>query len=223
MFNLEQTITNWRQQMRAAGIRSPQVLEELEGHLREEIEQQIKSGLDARTALERAAQEIGGPNRIQNEFQKIGSTARMLEWFMIIICAAFLGLITFLCATTVVRCFTSAGDRAMASVAMASTMGVAFAWRYTVAFLPMIASTWKRMVAGLACIVFSFAVGPFYADIILPHFVVAGDGSLPASGLWAVFIMAIFFSLGVGLCLNEKEREVLGVKRSLSTTPVVVG
>ena len=38
MFDLEQSITNWRKQMLAAGIKSPVPLEELEIHLREEIE-----------------------------------------------------------------------------------------------------------------------------------------------------------------------------------------
>jgi hypothetical protein len=41
MFNLEQAIADWRQQMLAAGIKTPVPLEELENHLREENEQQM--------------------------------------------------------------------------------------------------------------------------------------------------------------------------------------
>jgi len=37
MFDLEQAIIAWRQQMLAAGIKSPVPLEELENHLRDEI------------------------------------------------------------------------------------------------------------------------------------------------------------------------------------------
>ena len=40
MFDLEKAIANWRKQMLAAGIKMPAPLEELEIHLREEIEQQ---------------------------------------------------------------------------------------------------------------------------------------------------------------------------------------
>jgi hypothetical protein len=40
MFDLEKSIPEWRQKMFAAGI-SAVALEELESHLREEIEQQI--------------------------------------------------------------------------------------------------------------------------------------------------------------------------------------
>ena len=38
MLNLEQKISEWRKQMLAVGIQAPVPLEELEIHLREEIE-----------------------------------------------------------------------------------------------------------------------------------------------------------------------------------------
>jgi hypothetical protein len=39
MFNLEQAISEWRRQMIAVGIKTPVPLEELESHLREDVEQ----------------------------------------------------------------------------------------------------------------------------------------------------------------------------------------
>jgi len=44
MFNLEQAIAGWRKQMAAAGIKHREDLDELEGHLREEIRELMKSG-----------------------------------------------------------------------------------------------------------------------------------------------------------------------------------
>ena len=41
MFDLEKSIKDWRWQMFAAGIETPVPLEELEIHLRDEIERQI--------------------------------------------------------------------------------------------------------------------------------------------------------------------------------------
>ena len=70
MFNLEQSITEWRQQMLAAGIKTPVPLEELEIHLREEIEQQMKSGLSGQEAFEISIRQIGQPKRLNNEFEK---------------------------------------------------------------------------------------------------------------------------------------------------------
>ena len=70
MFNLEQSIAEWRRQMLAAGIKTPVPLEELEIHLREEIEQQMKSGLSGQEAFEISIRQIGQPKRLNNEFEK---------------------------------------------------------------------------------------------------------------------------------------------------------
>jgi len=43
MFNLESAISEWRRQMLAAGIQSPVPLDELEAHLRDELEHQLHS------------------------------------------------------------------------------------------------------------------------------------------------------------------------------------
>jgi hypothetical protein len=69
MFNLEQSITEWRRQMLAAGIEMP-ALEELESHLRDEIEQQMKSGINAQQAFEAALGQIGRADILKNEFAK---------------------------------------------------------------------------------------------------------------------------------------------------------
>ena len=70
MFKLEQAISGWREQMLAAGIKTPVPLEELESHLREEIQQQLKLGLDEYQAFEISVQKIGQPELLENEFQK---------------------------------------------------------------------------------------------------------------------------------------------------------
>ena len=63
MFDLEKAIAEWRRQMLAAGIKTPVPLEELESHLREDIERQMKSGLSAQRAFEIAMENIGqAPN-----------------------------------------------------------------------------------------------------------------------------------------------------------------
>jgi hypothetical protein len=70
MFNLEKSISEWRQQMLAAGIKSPVPLEELETHLREEVEQQMKSGWLEPNAFEISVQRIGRPGLMKAEFEK---------------------------------------------------------------------------------------------------------------------------------------------------------
>jgi len=56
--------------MLAAGIKTPVPLEELEIHLREEIERQMKSGLNEQKAFEVSVQQIGQPKQIKSEFNK---------------------------------------------------------------------------------------------------------------------------------------------------------
>jgi hypothetical protein len=70
MFNLNQAIAEWRRQMLAAGVKNPNVLDELESHLREDVEKQVREGSSARQAFEVAARNIGQANVLQTEFTK---------------------------------------------------------------------------------------------------------------------------------------------------------
>jgi len=71
MFDLEKLISDWRKQMLAAGIKTPVPLEELEIHLREEIEQQMKSGTNPQQAFQNSVQRIGHAGALKSEFKKM--------------------------------------------------------------------------------------------------------------------------------------------------------
>jgi hypothetical protein len=91
MFNVEQSIVNWRKQMLAAGIKTPVPLEELEIHLREEIDRQTKSGLDAPRAFDAAVLRIGQAKTLKNEFKKIERTSmKKMGIFAVLIGAAMI-------------------------------------------------------------------------------------------------------------------------------------
>jgi len=89
---LEQSIAEWRKQMLAVGIKSPVPLDELENHLREEIEREIKPGINEQRAFEIAARQIGQPKPLIMEFKKIDSENwnRPLAW-----CAWVLFVVSF--------------------------------------------------------------------------------------------------------------------------------
>ena len=72
MFNLEQKISEWRTQMLAAGIQTPVPLEELENHLREDVEQRMRSGVSAQDAFDTAVRRIGQAHALTDEFKKTG-------------------------------------------------------------------------------------------------------------------------------------------------------
>jgi len=76
MFNLEQAIAEWRRQMAAADVRISESLNELEAHLRDDVEHSIRSGLGAEQAFEGAVQRLGGPDVLRGEFAKWASAKR---------------------------------------------------------------------------------------------------------------------------------------------------
>jgi len=90
MFNLEKEITTWRQQMLAAGI-TAELLDELESHLRDEMDVRVKSGASLEQAFTLAVQSIGHASTLQAEFAKNFRRSNFLQRFKAAI-ARFLGL-----------------------------------------------------------------------------------------------------------------------------------
>ena len=71
MFNLEQSISEWRRQMQSVG-RNPDTLDELESHLREDLERRMQSGESEEQAFEAAVQGVGQASLLKREFAKLG-------------------------------------------------------------------------------------------------------------------------------------------------------
>jgi hypothetical protein len=85
MFDLEKTIREWREQMISGGIKTPAPMEELENHLRAEIERQTARGMDARSSFENASRNIGSADLLTREFEKIRKEARAAREAQIVI------------------------------------------------------------------------------------------------------------------------------------------
>jgi hypothetical protein len=222
MFNLKQAVSDWRQQLFATGIISPDVLDELEAHLWEDIERQTKSGTNAQRAFGIAVQNLGKVDAIIHEFRKFGASS-VAEKLMIGICAVFVGFIMFLSALGILLCYATWGDRMVASAAVACILLVACGWRYAVPFLPMIPHNRLRWAVGLACIASGFILSSIFCNFILPHFEFGPDHQLPAIGLWAVFLITVFACMGVGLMLSERQRKMWGMTNASvinSTSPI---
>jgi hypothetical protein len=71
MFNLDQSIAEWRRQIVAAGIKSSDVLDELESHLREDVERRMRAGATAERAFRDAVIQVGTAEQLRTEFGKI--------------------------------------------------------------------------------------------------------------------------------------------------------
>jgi hypothetical protein len=70
MFDLEKTISAWRDGLFSVGLSAADV-DELESHLRDDFAWQLHSGLDAGHAFDDAIGRLGCPAALQKEFKKI--------------------------------------------------------------------------------------------------------------------------------------------------------
>ena len=90
MFNLEQSVSEWRELMLSAGIKSPDIMDELESHLREDWARRVESGESDEQAFAGAVQGVGQPSLLEQEFAKVGGKTRAwLKKFKEITVAAF--------------------------------------------------------------------------------------------------------------------------------------
>lgn len=71
MFNLEQSISEWRGQMLSAGVKNPDIVDELESHLREDWARRVQSGASEEQAFEGAVQGVGQASLLKHEFAKL--------------------------------------------------------------------------------------------------------------------------------------------------------
>jgi hypothetical protein len=94
MFDLEQAISAWRRQLAAGGVKSPEILDELESHLRDDVEQRMRSGLAAKQAFEAAAQQMGPVMVLKTEFAGVKrGYERQRSTVKAICCVVFAGII----------------------------------------------------------------------------------------------------------------------------------
>lgn len=72
MFDLEKELGDWREGMLKA-TQNPESLDELEGHLRDEIEHLSRSGLNIEQSFQGAVAQIGRADALRAEFNKVGT------------------------------------------------------------------------------------------------------------------------------------------------------
>ncbi len=160
MFELEKSIAAWRKQMLAAGIKSPVPMDELESHLREEVERQTKLGLNAQQAFETAASNVGHASELKREFKKIvvPMDVEKVTKLAGIICVALALAGQLLCAPTAFHVALAYGPRLSFIARMLPLAGLAAtlalilsSWKYNDKLLPAIPNQLHRRAIGLAC------------------------------------------------------------------------
>lgn len=212
MFDLEQAIAAWRKQMLAAGIKTPEPLEELESHLREEIERQLKSGLCEQQAFEMATGRIGQASELKREFKKVGDTleARLVK----LMGAACVTVALMFSLWTSLFLFGNKTGLVAQALGLAALVVTAVGSKYNHKFLPVIRNQWIRSVMGLVCCVGSVIWIQLFITNFMPGMMIHPHSATPRGELMAVFlwgwaIMAILGGIGHGLEKAAKNQPLL--------------
>jgi cation transport ATPase len=158
--------------MLAAGIKTPVPLEELEIHLREEIERQIKSGLNEQNAFEISRQQIGAANMMKTEFEKVDQAKELRDWrFVQTVFFVGFGLISSFIITCIILKLgtfaeTSPTQRIFGLLAVAMMLFFAGAGYFGCGWFPVIRKKRTRMAVSIF-------------------------GVMPVSLWWAIFFFVI--------------------------------
>jgi len=197
MFNLDQAIIEWRRKMSAGGVKAPAVLDEFESHMREEVERQTRSGVEASKAFEIAVQKIGPASALKSEFRK-SMGARVIERLMLAAAILVLAFGIFLSAVTIVFCYLTLAERITGAIAMVMTVVTAFAWPALVSRFPVIHSRRRLHIAQILCLAAGFGLCTLHIELIVNRFAHA-DGMVPAVGFFGIFFIALGFAAAAGL------------------------
>jgi hypothetical protein len=198
MFNLDQSINEWRRQMTAGGVKGPVVLDELESHVREDVERQTRSGMELKKAFDAAVQKIGPASALKNEFKK-SRAAVVVERMMMVAAVLVLAFGAFLSMATLILCYRTVAERVMGFIVISLSFGTICVWPAFVSPLPAVRPKRKLQAWQVSCVAAGFAVITFYVQLILPHLDRVHDGLIPAIGFFACFPIAIGLALAAGL------------------------
>jgi hypothetical protein len=189
MFDLEQSIAEWRGQMLTAGIKTPAPLEELEVHLREEIEEQLKSGKVAQQAFGIAVKKIGRAPELKGEFKKVNAPMEMREVIKLagvifVALTLFCPLFLFLPCLQARELGLMMKMYAMAVYAITVAASV-LSWKYNQKLLPVIRNQPLRRAVGIVC----YGVSLLWMRFGVFHF--SPKGSDPRG----IFLFLLIFGL----------------------------
>ena len=142
MFQLDQTIQQWRADMTQNQNVTPENIDELEGHLRDEIETLMVTGLSAEESFMVSSLRLGGRDQIAGEFAKVnkGLVWRKRSLWMLggILISMLVGSLAGLCSQTAGSAMVLSGLDTHLPTALTITVSTAiFAFLLTSALLVM--------------------------------------------------------------------------------------
>ena len=223
MFNLDQAIVEWRKGMAAGGIKTTAVLDELECHLREDMEQQVKAGASQMRAFDAAVNRIGKSDLLKAEFAKVAGAKQARTGKIIgMACCVFAGLYSMALAP---HLFTidelSPAQRILGLSAVALTFLSIVSWRFSYKYLPVIRNQHTRRIAAIICgaagLAWLLIFSNLLPNVIVPHFMENGASAESIRGSVLIGLrqatpdgFAAVFAIGISLLWAMTIAAILG-------------
>jgi hypothetical protein len=209
MFDLEQSIAEWRQQMLAAGIKTPVPLDELESHLRDDVERQVHEGLGERQAFEIAVERIGQASCLKAEFKKAtGMDESRRRKRAGLFFASILGFYSLVITCVLCRNDLAFNERVLGFAAVAITLfSVYVVCRIIPRLFPVIANKTVQSAVGIVGSISGMSWFVAFAYLILPRLDFT-QGQLLVAVLWAI-IPVLVFPTASFLVMDKSERQQL--------------
>jgi hypothetical protein len=201
MFDLEKAIAEWRRHMAAGGVKSHEILNELESHLRDEFEKQLRIGQSGHQAFEIASRSIGKSSVLAIEFEKAKETKEASERKIKLICVIFVAVLYLVpFALSIPKPWNGLEPiyRLPGLSAVALTILSIFGGLFAHPFLPIIPDKQIRTRVQFACATPVFIWLIIFAFVILPRLDLT-IGQVTVATLWAIYPLALLGGLILGL------------------------
>lgn len=171
--------------MEAAGIKTPTTLDELESHLRDDIDQQIINGLNLEQSFQVAIGQIGSAMSLKTEFKKVpamnkNKTEKVIGavgfgvYAIFSVCGLFSDLVG-----------ANGNERLLGLAAVAVTGVLLFASLHIWKFFPIIPGKSLRMTAAIAFAVLGALTTAFIFNFVMPRFDLS-SAQITVTVLWAL-------------------------------------
>jgi hypothetical protein len=202
MFDIEKAISNWRGEMTARGINAPDILDELESHLRDEIASRINSGCGEENAFHAAVRNIGEGTALQAEFAKISAAALRSNKFLKRSCRVAALFMLLINTWTLLSYELSTLQRLFGIIAVTIIC-------FYLAWLPHWLETfrgcrrsWRASLIKAATIV--IWLWPVVALLETQRILRLELGILPATLIWCVYAAVVMTTVAYGLIHDAK-------------------
>jgi len=200
MFDLERAIADWRREMRTAGLKASDLLDELENHLRDEIERQTRSGSAPEKGFQFAVRQIGSLPALQAEFAKAhypapGSLRKIAAVAYSVEVLAY----TALQMRLLWKSAPASSELWLGVAGLAVTLCAASAgWRLVPRMMSVISNQTLRSSMAIAGNLLTLVWMAIYAWLVLPRFDFT-PGQFATAFVWALLPMLIAPTLLAGI------------------------